>query len=98
VELRTYIIAGLCSADTQQSPLQMAMSSEIVNQKIVAGSATSPEDNDQIPTLFKPLRIRGVEFQNRIFVSCFSFLSLHETDSYYPSYPRYVNIQQKTVL
>ncbi|KAJ7070307.1 FMN-linked oxidoreductase [Mycena belliarum] len=37
--------------------------------KVVAGCATSCENGHDIPTLFKPLRIRGVEFQNRIFLS-----------------------------
>ncbi|KAJ6631232.1 hypothetical protein B0H10DRAFT_2207601 [Mycena sp. CBHHK59/15] len=37
-------------------------------KKLVAGCATnSQKDNKAIPTLFQPLRIRGVEFQNRIF-------------------------------
>ncbi|KAF7326359.1 NADPH dehydrogenase afvA [Mycena venus] len=52
-----------------QPPLQLSMSSEIVIPKITAGRATSCENNDKIPTLFKPLRIRAVEFQNRIFLS-----------------------------
>ena len=35
-----------------------------------AGTAVDPQpDGKAIPTLFKPLRIRGVEFQNRIFLS-----------------------------
>lgn len=35
-----------------------------------AGTAIVPQPNGrEIPLLFKPLKIRGVEFQNRIFVS-----------------------------
>ena len=35
-----------------------------------AGTAVDPQpDGKAIPTLFKPLKIRGVEFHNRIFVS-----------------------------
>ncbi|KZT66257.1 FMN-linked oxidoreductase [Daedalea quercina L-15889] len=35
-----------------------------------AGTAVDPQPNGEpIPTLFKPLQIRGVEFQNRIFLS-----------------------------
>lgn len=35
-----------------------------------AGTATDPQPNGKaIPTLFQPLTIRGVTFQNRIFVS-----------------------------
>ncbi|KZT66250.1 FMN-linked oxidoreductase [Daedalea quercina L-15889] len=35
-----------------------------------AGTALDPQPNGKpIPTLFKPLKIRGVEFQNRIFLS-----------------------------
>ncbi|KAJ6571844.1 hypothetical protein B0H19DRAFT_1131530 [Mycena capillaripes] len=42
----------------------------MAKQKIAAGCATSSEnDYKMIPTLFQPLRIRGVEFQNRIFLS-----------------------------
>ena len=34
-----------------------------------AGTAVDPQpDGKPIPTLFKPLKIRGVEFQNRIWV------------------------------
>lgn len=36
----------------------------------VAGTALDPQpDGRPIPLLFKPLKIRGVEFQNRIWVS-----------------------------
>ncbi|KAJ7136111.1 hypothetical protein C8R44DRAFT_769709 [Mycena epipterygia] len=54
-----------------QRPLQKpAMSSECADTKLVAGCATRSEKDDKsIPTLFKPLCIRGVEFQNRIFLS-----------------------------
>ncbi|KAF9443109.1 NADPH dehydrogenase [Macrolepiota fuliginosa MF-IS2] len=35
-----------------------------------AGTATSPQPNGRpVPTIFKPLRIRGVTFQNRIWLS-----------------------------
>ena len=35
-----------------------------------AGTAFNPQpDGKPIPTLFKPIKIRGVEFQNRIWVS-----------------------------
>ena len=35
-----------------------------------AGTAFDPQpDRKPIPTLFKPIKIRGVEFQNRIWVS-----------------------------
>ena len=35
-----------------------------------AGSAVTPQPNgNTIPTLFQPIQIRGVKFQNRIFVS-----------------------------
>jgi hypothetical protein len=36
-----------------------------------AGTAIVPQpDGRPIPTLFQPFKIRGVEFQNRIFVEC----------------------------
>ncbi|KAF8156008.1 hypothetical protein B0H34DRAFT_517522 [Crassisporium funariophilum] len=39
-------------------------------QHIPAGSAVVPQrDGKAVPTLFQPLKIRGVEFQNRIFLS-----------------------------
>jgi hypothetical protein len=38
-------------------------------QKPPAGAAVVPQpDGKPIPKLFQPLKIRGVEFQNRIFV------------------------------
>ena len=38
-----------------------------------AGTAVVPQpDNKPIPKVFQPIKIRGVEFQNRIFVSIFS--------------------------
>ncbi|XP_006463503.1 hypothetical protein AGABI2DRAFT_194309 [Agaricus bisporus var. bisporus H97] len=40
------------------------------HQEKPAGTAVVPQpDGKPIPTLFKPLKIRGVEFQNRIFLS-----------------------------
>jgi hypothetical protein len=33
-----------------------------------AGTA-EPVDNKEVPTLFQPLKIRGLEFQNRVWVS-----------------------------
>ncbi|KAG5222578.1 FMN-linked oxidoreductase [Salix suchowensis] len=50
----------------------------------VAGSAVDPQPSGAaIPTLFEPLKIRGVEFQNRIFVRHFwsSSLSFIMNDS-----------------
>jgi hypothetical protein len=39
-------------------------------QKPPAGTAVTPQpDNKPVPKLFTPLKIRGVEFQNRIMVS-----------------------------
>ena len=39
------------------------------SQDPIAGSVTSPPPNDSaLPKLFTPLTIRGVTFQNRIFV------------------------------
>jgi len=36
----------------------------------IAGSARFPQsDNSEVPKLFQPLKIRGVTFQNRIFLS-----------------------------
>lgn len=38
-------------------------------QEPISGLAVDPQpDGKPIPTLFKPLKIRGTEFQNRIFV------------------------------
>ncbi|KAL1948742.1 hypothetical protein VTO73DRAFT_10548 [Trametes versicolor] len=34
-----------------------------------AGTAAAPKDEKPIPSLFQPLKIRGVEFQNRLFMS-----------------------------
>ncbi|KAI0628636.1 FMN-linked oxidoreductase [Trametes polyzona] len=34
-----------------------------------AGTAARPKDGKTLPTLFRPLKIRGVEFHNRIFVA-----------------------------
>ncbi|KAJ7484633.1 FMN-linked oxidoreductase [Mycena latifolia] len=45
------------------------MSAMNAGQKLVAGCATRSENEKTIPSLFKPIRIRGVEFQNRIFLS-----------------------------
>ena len=40
-----------------------------------AGSAVNPQfDGKPIPKLFQPLKIRGVQFQNRIFVEPFAVL------------------------
>jgi len=42
------------------------------HQNPPSGTAVDPQPNGQpIPMLFKPLKIRGVDFQNRIFVSMF---------------------------
>jgi len=42
------------------------------HQNPPSGTAVDPQPNGQpIPMLFKPLKIRGVDFQNRIFVSIF---------------------------
>lgn len=39
-------------------------------QEPPAGSAVEPQaDNKSIPTLFQPLRIRGIVFPNRVWVS-----------------------------
>ena len=39
-----------------------------------AGAAVDPQpDGKPIPKLFQPLKIRGVHFQNRIFVRAFFF-------------------------
>jgi hypothetical protein len=41
-------------------------------QAHAAGTAINPQPKgNSIPLLFQPLKIRGVEFQNRIFVSGF---------------------------
>ena len=41
-------------------------------QKPAAGTAINPQPKgNSIPLLFQPLKIRGVEFHNRIFVSSF---------------------------
>ncbi|KAJ7442504.1 hypothetical protein B0H11DRAFT_1881830 [Mycena galericulata] len=46
------------------------MPSKSPAKKLVAGCAThSEKDNKSIPSLFKPICIRGVEFQNRLFLS-----------------------------
>ncbi|KAJ7236240.1 hypothetical protein C8J57DRAFT_138522 [Mycena rebaudengoi] len=46
------------------------MPSACAETKLVAGSATNSQKNDgRIPSLFQPLRIRGVDFQNRIWLS-----------------------------
>ena len=38
-------------------------------QKPPSGTVVDPQEDDhEVPLLFKPLKIRGVEFQNRIFV------------------------------
>ena len=34
-----------------------------------SGTALAVEDCEEMPLLFQPLKIRGVEFHNRIFVS-----------------------------
>jgi len=40
-----------------------------------AGAAINPQPKgNSIPLLFQPLKIRGVEFHNRIFVSSFSYV------------------------
>ena len=45
-------------------------------QEIPAGTALDPQpDGKPIPKVFQPLRIRGVEFRNRIWV-CFNALQL----------------------
>jgi len=42
------------------------------HQNPPSGTAVDPQPNGQtIPMLFKPLKIRGVDFHNRIFVSIF---------------------------
>jgi hypothetical protein len=42
-------------------------------QKPAAGTAINPQPKGaSIPLLFRPLKIRGVEFQNRIFVGGYS--------------------------
>jgi hypothetical protein len=42
------------------------------HQEKPAGTAINPQpDGRPIPTLFQPLKIRGIEVQNRIFVSVF---------------------------
>jgi hypothetical protein len=39
-------------------------------QKIPVGTATNPQPNGKpIPKLFQPLKIRGLEFQNRVWLS-----------------------------
>ncbi|KAJ6590480.1 FMN-linked oxidoreductase [Mycena vulgaris] len=45
------------------------MSSKAVDPKHIAGGANFSGNDKTIPTLFKPICIRGVEFQNRIFLS-----------------------------
>ena len=43
-----------------------------------AGTAVIPQsDGKPIPKLFQPLKIRGVEFQNRIWVSVVSLSLIH---------------------
>lgn len=37
-------------------------------QKPPAGTAAPSKDGTPIPSLFQPIKIRGVEFQNRLFV------------------------------
>jgi len=48
-------------------------------QKPPSGTAVTPQpDNKPVPKLFTPLKIRGVEFQNRIMVSPMCQYSAHE--------------------
>ncbi|KAK3312667.1 hypothetical protein B0H66DRAFT_378727 [Apodospora peruviana] len=48
-------------------------------QKPPAGTAVTPQpDNKPIPKLFRPLKIRGVEFQNRVMLSPLCQYSAHE--------------------
>lgn len=37
-------------------------------QRPPAGTAAPSKDGTPIPSLFQPIKIRGVEFQNRLFV------------------------------
>lgn len=42
-----------------------------------AGAAVNPQSSGKpIPKLFQPLKIRGVEFQNRVWVRIFSLLAV----------------------
>ncbi|RPD62730.1 FMN-linked oxidoreductase [Lentinus tigrinus ALCF2SS1-7] len=46
-----------------------------------AGTALNPQlDGKPIPTLFQPIKIRGVEFQNRIWVKLAGVLAEHGVD------------------
>ncbi|KAK7046745.1 NADPH dehydrogenase afvA [Favolaschia claudopus] len=56
------------------------MSPESVSQVVVPGRAVGSEDDGKLPTLFKPLWIRGVEFQNRIFVRTVSPLCQYSAE------------------
>lgn len=57
----------------------------MLEQKPPAGAAVVPQpDGKPIPKLFQPLKIRGVEFQNRIFVES-PLDTAHETTRSIPS-------------
>ncbi|KAI0641383.1 FMN-linked oxidoreductase [Trametes meyenii] len=49
-----------------------------------AGTAAPPKDGKALPTLFQPLKIRGVEFHNRLFVSPMAMSSADRDSTFTP--------------
>lgn len=61
----------------------------------------SEDGNKDIPKVFTPLKIRGVEFQNRVFVSLSSliqFIIQMLKRFFFASFLHFVNIQLMTVI
>lgn len=70
------------------------------SQYPAAGTAVDPQpDGKPIPTLFKPLTIRGVEFQNRLWVSLGICLRIGlDTHPYFTPRTLYVVVAYVPVL
>lgn len=69
--IKSFIRYTMSHADVP-NPAAFGISYYTPAQIPAAGTAINPQPKgNSIPLLFQPLKIRGVEFQNRIFVSCF---------------------------
>jgi hypothetical protein len=70
------------SNGTQKAPIINTAAKDVPfytpEQDPPAGTAVKPADGSSVPKLFKPLKIRGIEMPNRIWVSPMCQYSAHE--------------------